>query len=192
MKFYWTAAPMTVEGPRKGEPSTRIVRNGLRTQPAYSVRGSSRRIMSMRFRPAHISVINRRDSYWAVIGPAVPNPLKAHQREPVPATPPVDSVPGARTVLAVKGSLRRAKHRRALDGSAPFRPSGGRDERLRREQETVLWARKTRKPKPQPSKGLDRSLHINSPTVSLRDRRQVPRPDPCRALAQDRPARATR
>lgn len=70
----WTAAPMTAEGPRKGEPSTRIVRNGLRTQPANSVRGSSRRIMAMRFRPANISVINRRASSWAVIGPAVQNP----------------------------------------------------------------------------------------------------------------------
>jgi len=64
---------MRVEGPRKGEPSTRIVRHGLRTQPATSVRGSSRRIMSMRFRPANISVINRRVSHWAVIGPAVQN-----------------------------------------------------------------------------------------------------------------------
>jgi hypothetical protein len=62
---------MTVEGPRKGEPSRRIVRHGFRTQPATSVRGSSRRIMSLRFRPAHISVINRRASHWAVIGPAV-------------------------------------------------------------------------------------------------------------------------
>ena len=55
---------------------------GLRTQPAPLVRGSSRRIMSMRFRPANISVINRRDSSEAVIGPAVQNPL--HQRDHVP------------------------------------------------------------------------------------------------------------
>ena len=47
------------------------MRNGPRTQPAYSGRGSSRRIMSMRFRPANISVINRRASSEAVIGPAV-------------------------------------------------------------------------------------------------------------------------
>lgn len=72
--------------------------------------------MSLRFRPAHISVINRRASHWAVIGPAVPNPLlKAHQRDHVPATPPVETLLGARTVLALKGSLRRAKQRRALD-----------------------------------------------------------------------------
>jgi hypothetical protein len=71
VKFYWTAAPMTVEGPRKGEPSRKTMRYGLRTQPAISVRGSSRRIMAMRFRPANISVINRRASAEAVIGPAV-------------------------------------------------------------------------------------------------------------------------
>jgi hypothetical protein len=36
-----------------------FVRYGF-TQPASSVRGSSRRIMTMRFRPADIRVINRR------------------------------------------------------------------------------------------------------------------------------------
>jgi len=58
---------MTAQGPRKGEPSSSSVRNGFRTQPAYSVRGSSRRIMTLRFRPANIRVINRRVSPWAVI-----------------------------------------------------------------------------------------------------------------------------
>jgi hypothetical protein len=85
---------MTVEGPRKGEPSTKTVRYGFRAQPAASVRGSSRRIMSMRFRPANISVINRRASSQAVIGPAVQNltTLKAHQQDHDPATPPVETV----------------------------------------------------------------------------------------------------
>src|SRR5271157_6361359 len=84
--YYWTAALMIAEGPRKGEPSTRIMRNGLRTQPAPLVRGSSRRIMSLRFQPAYISVINRRASAEAVISPAVQNQnrLKAHQQEHVP------------------------------------------------------------------------------------------------------------
>lgn len=48
--------------------------------------------------------------------------LQAHQRERVPFGPPIDFVPDARTVLAGKGSLRRARHRRALACSAPFRP----------------------------------------------------------------------
>ena len=43
----------------------------------------------MRFRPANISVINRRASSEAVIGPAVQNPLlKAHQRDHVPLRRP--------------------------------------------------------------------------------------------------------
>ena len=36
---------------------------GLRAEPALIVRGSSRRITIMRFRPANIRVINRREDY---------------------------------------------------------------------------------------------------------------------------------
>ena len=51
-----------------------FVRYGFPTQPAFSVRGSSRRIMTMRFRPADIRVINRRK--W----PLVPSPvLRLHR-----------------------------------------------------------------------------------------------------------------
>jgi len=77
----------------------KTMRYGLRTQPAPLVRGSSRRIMSMRFRPANISVINRRASSEAVIGPAVQDLLKAHQRDHVPAPPPVPGeIPFARGI----------------------------------------------------------------------------------------------
>ena len=38
----------------------RFMRQVLEAPPAFLVRGSSRRIMSMRFRPANIIVINRR------------------------------------------------------------------------------------------------------------------------------------
>jgi hypothetical protein len=69
----WTAEPMAVQGPRKGESSYDSMRYGFRTQPARLVRGSSRRIMTMRFRPANIRVINRRVCASAVIGPAVQN-----------------------------------------------------------------------------------------------------------------------
>jgi hypothetical protein len=58
---------MTAQGPRKGESSSCSMRNGFRTQPARLVRGSSRRIMSMRFRPANIRVINRRVCSSAVL-----------------------------------------------------------------------------------------------------------------------------
>ena len=68
---------MAVEGPRKGESSYDSMRYGFRTQPARLVRGSSRRIMTMRFRPANIRVINRRVCSWAVIGPAVPNKTRS-------------------------------------------------------------------------------------------------------------------
>jgi len=46
--------------------------------------------------------------------------------------------PDAGTVLAVKGSLRRAKSGRALDGCGPFRRRSHRDERLRRENNKTL------------------------------------------------------
>jgi hypothetical protein len=67
--------------------------------------------------------------------PCCPKPrtLQAHQRERVPAPPPVEVWVDARTVLAVNGTLRRAKQRRALDYCAPFRPGSSRDGRLRRE-----------------------------------------------------------
>ena len=105
------------------------------------------------------------------------NTLKAHQRERVPAPPPVDWSWGGRTVLAVKGSLRRAKQRRALDYCAPFRPVSRRDGRLRREhfaarpkskRPASLLRRKaglkTKKTNPSNRGGLDRSLHIRSCT----------------------------
>ncbi len=44
------------ENPRK------LYAAGLRTEPAPLVRGSSRRITIMRFRPANIRVINRREN----------------------------------------------------------------------------------------------------------------------------------
>ena len=49
-------------GTRNGESSTHSYAAGLRARPAPLVRGSSRRITIMRFRPANIRVINRRDS----------------------------------------------------------------------------------------------------------------------------------
>jgi len=56
-----TAVRMAVEGLTKRRTLIPFVRQALRAQPALSVRGSSRRITSMRFRPANTRVINRRD-----------------------------------------------------------------------------------------------------------------------------------
>ncbi len=59
--------------PRKGEPSSTSMRHGPRPQPARLVRGSSRRIMTLRFRPAYIRVIYRRVIFRAAFDAAVPN-----------------------------------------------------------------------------------------------------------------------
>jgi hypothetical protein len=114
--IFWTAAPMTVQGPRKGEPSLRSMRYGLRLQPAHLVRGSSRRIMSMRFRPANIRVINRRVSSSLLSALlSKPETLKAHQREGVPATPPVEGCSGC------QNGARKARVRFAApNASAPL------------------------------------------------------------------------
>jgi hypothetical protein len=48
--------------------------------------------------------------------------LKAHQQERVPATPPVELWGNARTVLALKGSLRRAKNGAPLPAARRSRP----------------------------------------------------------------------
>ena len=50
----------------------------------------------------------------------------------------------SRTVLGVKGSLRRGQPRRALDPSAPFRLSMIRDGRLRRESDVAQFLRLTK------------------------------------------------
>ena len=69
--LYWTAEPMTAQETTKRRTLLRSMRNGLRPQPAHLVRGSSRRIMTMRFRPANIRVINRRVGALAVTRAAV-------------------------------------------------------------------------------------------------------------------------
>ena len=51
---------MAADGPTKRRILLSSMRYGLRAQPALLVRGSSRRIMTLRFRPAYIRVINRR------------------------------------------------------------------------------------------------------------------------------------
>ena len=53
---------MAAEGAHGKENPRAAYAVGLRVEPALLVRGSSRRITIMRFRPANIRVINRRDS----------------------------------------------------------------------------------------------------------------------------------
>ena len=185
---------MTARGTRKGEPSLCSMRNGLRPQPARLVRGSSRRIMAMRFQPANIRVINRRAScslLSALLSHSAKgernqrflSPLespffpqrssKLTSRNVFPLRRPSPTGGVARTVLAVKGSLRRAKPRRALDCCAPFRPEGNCDGRLRREHFSRAAPRQKRRlPSSggrrdsnkicQARSGLDWSLHIRT------------------------------
>src|SRR5882757_9309746 len=54
------AVPVAVEAFSIRRTLVTFMRQALEAQPAFLVRGSSRRIMSMRFRPANIRVINRR------------------------------------------------------------------------------------------------------------------------------------
>jgi len=63
------AALMTVDGQTKRRILLTSMRYDLRVQSAPLVRGSSRRIMTLRFRPAYIRVINRRDSSTTAISP---------------------------------------------------------------------------------------------------------------------------
>ena len=148
---------MTVEGPRKGEPSTNPMQYGLRTQPAPLVRGSSRRIMSMRFRPANISVINRRDSSEAVIGPAVQNPcskLTSGIMFPLRRPSKPFYVPERCSPSRVHSA---APNYGAPLTAAPFRPTGFATGGSGGNMTQIPW---NQKPKPRPLKRLDRSLHI--------------------------------
>jgi hypothetical protein len=138
----WTAVPMTAEGPRKGEPSTKTVRYGLRIQPAKSVRGSSRRIMFLRFRPAYISMINRRASFSAVIGSAVQAATsRPTSRNVFPPEPPIEvgseCQNGARRQASA--SPRHTPARPCRLRAVPARPLY--DGRLRREHFAVLLSK---------------------------------------------------
>ena len=58
---------MTADGHTKRRILLCSMRYSLQAQSARLVRGSSRRIMTLRFRPAYIRVINRRYRSTAVI-----------------------------------------------------------------------------------------------------------------------------
>ncbi len=126
---------MTAQGPRKGEPSLRSMRNGLRPQPARLVRGSSRRIMSMRFRPANIRVINRRDSYSAVIGSAVQT-----RNAQSPPTGTCSRYAARRRLLECQNGARRARVRFAAPKAGAPLPAARRSgQQLMRRAASMRW-----------------------------------------------------
>jgi hypothetical protein len=80
--------------------------------------------MSMRFRPAYISVINRRASFLAVIHSAVWKEGSGLTSGNVfPSAPPIGIPGNAGTVLAVKGSL-APRQKTGAPWTAPRRSGG--------------------------------------------------------------------
>jgi len=61
----------------------------LRARPALLVRGSSRRMTIMRFRPANIRVINRRDSRFGHLRCCVPTRRDTIARNPAGCAGPL-------------------------------------------------------------------------------------------------------
>ena len=169
---------MTAQGPRKGEPSSRSMRNGLRPQPARLVRGSSRRIMTMRFRPANIRVINRRVCSSAVIGPAVQNQTRSKPtsgnvfplRRPSRLWwVPERCSPSRVRFAAPKSGAPLTAPRRSGRIAIATGGSGGNTSRARTKPKTKgrlssCGGKPALKPNPSSYVGLDRSLHIRNCT----------------------------
>ena len=165
MRSCWTAAPITAEGPRKGEPSTRIVRYGLRTQ--------TREISPRQLPTNHVPAVPTRayqcdQSSRQLLGryrlccPAGSSRLTSRNLFPPSRPAKTSEVPQrcspARVRFAPVGPL-----------PAPRRsgPSNSRDGRLRRERLPVLGA---------PKKDLTGRPHINCRSASPRDPPPRPRP----------------
>jgi hypothetical protein len=72
---------MTAHGHTKRRILLTSMWYGFRAQSALLVQGSSRRIMTLRFRPANIRVINRRDSLTAVLCPVFQNERTSSTRK---------------------------------------------------------------------------------------------------------------
>ena len=118
--------------------------------------------MSLRFRPAHISVINRRACHRLLSALLPGKTLQAHQRERVPT----QSRPSAFFLMQngalAQGSAAPRQTRRALARSAPFRPGSFRDGRLRREHSRIPEQKNKMQNSTQHIEvGLTKSLHIN-------------------------------
>jgi len=95
--------------------------------------------MSLRFRPAYISVINRRASSWAVIGPAVhAENSRLTNRNVFPPEPPIETEARCQNGALRQGfaAPRRTPARPCLLRAVPAGPFY--DGRLRREHFAVL------------------------------------------------------
>jgi hypothetical protein len=85
------------ENPRK------LYAVGLRTEPAPLVRGSSRRITIMRFRPANIRVINRRNSRLDRDSRCFPRRKKGKNKKVLDWSFHISTLPDARSHRGVSG-----------------------------------------------------------------------------------------
>ena len=149
------------------------MRNGLRPQPARLVRGSSRRIMTMRFRPANIRVINRRACSCAAIGPAVQRqrskptsgnvfPLRRPSQDwwmPERCSPSRVRFAAPKSGAPLTAARRSGRTEIATGGS------GGNTSRLAApKQKAGFPPAEASRPETKPSNhvGLDRSLHIRT------------------------------
>jgi hypothetical protein len=125
--------------------------------------------MSMRFRPAYISVINRRANSPAVIGAAGgKDSSRLTSGNVFPLRRPSGFAGNAGTVLTVKGSLRRANNgapwtaprRSGLSHFAMGGSGGNTHPSLNKNQDST----------PHIEVSLTQSLHISSRSVVLHDR----------------------
>ena len=77
------AVEAAAEGSARRRTLIRSMRQALRAQPAFLVRGSSRRIMTMRIpKPADIRVINRRDDRLDRSLQGFTSPLRKKRKPP--------------------------------------------------------------------------------------------------------------
>jgi hypothetical protein len=158
----------------KENPPNVLCGEGSGPRPTRSVRGSSRRIMTLRFRPAYIRVINRRVRSGLSSALLFENRmLEAHHQERVPGWAARRGYPGARTAHSRQGY---ATPLRALACCAPFWPreiatGGSTQEHFngscggKRKGWLPSWRRRAtliQNSLRSVRKGIDRSLHISN------------------------------
>jgi hypothetical protein len=103
---------MAAESSTERRILVRSMRQALWAQPALLVRGSSRRITIMRFRPANIRVINRRDDRLGRRPHCFPL-AREEQRKPTPRMYLTGSSISERQSTVPRGGLQSCDNRHA-------------------------------------------------------------------------------
>jgi hypothetical protein len=118
--FVRKAVPVAVEAFSIRRTLRCFMRQALRAQSALLVRGSSRRIMSMRFRPANIRVINRRVDRLGRHSRCFPLAREKHSRaapQNCNLTRSAISKPGA--LRSIRAAKRKSCHHASTRDSQP-------------------------------------------------------------------------